>query len=88
MVVLAVMIAANVLVARTDPKRVITVSFGVGVALLYTGLVFSAWHFGGQESVEVMVAAIAIVDLALVGLSIGELGAISLAMMGIYAVIS
>lgn len=83
----AAMVLGNVVLARLDPRRIVTPVASVAVAVWYTGLLLAVWHFGGQGSIELLVAAIALLDLALVGLSAGELAAVSLAMFFVYAVI-
>ena len=84
---LAIMMAGNFVLGRVDPRRVVSPAFSVGVAVFYSGLLLAAWQLGGQGSVELLVAAIALLDLAIVGLSAGELAAVSLAMFLVYAVI-
>lgn len=83
----AAMVLGNVVLSRLDPRRIVTPVTSVAVAIWYTGLLLAVWHFGGQGSIELLVAAVALLDLALVGLSAGELAAVSLAMFLVYAVI-
>jgi hypothetical protein len=89
LVLLAVgsMVVGNVVIGRVDPRRLTSPMFSIGVAVVYTGLLLAVWQLGGQGSVELLVAAVALLDLALVGLSAGELAAIGLAMFLVYAVI-
>ena len=84
--VVGAMVAANVLIGRVDPRRLGSPVFAVGAAVFYTGLLLAAWQLGGQGSVEILVAAIALFDLALVGLTTAELAAAALAMFLVYAV--
>lgn len=84
----AAMAVGNGIVSRVRPESIITVRSGVVIAALYTSGLFAAWHVGGQGSVELMVGAIALLDLALVGLSLAELGAIALALVGTYVLIN
>lgn len=81
------MMAGNVIIGRLDPQRVVSPIFSIGIAVFYSGLLLAAWQLGGQGSVELLVGALALLDLALVGLSAGELAAVSLAMFLVYAVI-
>lgn len=84
----AAMVVGIAFIARAELAVVTATRSAVAIAAGYTAAVFAAWHLGGQGSVELLVGAIAILDLALVGLSLVELGAIALAMAGIYATIS
>lgn len=81
------MVVGNVVLGRVDPRRVTSPVFSIGVAVVYTGVLLAAWQLGGQGSVGLLVAAVALLDLALAGLSAGELAAVGLAMFLVYAVI-
>jgi len=82
-----VMVVGNFVIGRLDPRRITSPVFSIGVAVTYTGILLAVWQLGGQGSVELLVAAVALLDLALVGLSAGELAAVGLAMSLVYAVI-
>lgn len=85
--VVAALVPANLWIARAALSVVASMRASILVAVAYTAAVFGAWYAGGQGSVEVMVVTIALLDLAIVGLTLPELAAIGLAMLGIYAVI-
>jgi len=85
--IVVAMMATNTIIGKINPERVVAPIFAVGVAVFYSGLLLAAWHLGGQGSVPLLVVTIALLDLALVGLSLAELAAVSLAMFFAYAVI-
>jgi len=80
--------AGNALIGRADAEKILRSSTAIAIAVVYTVAIFATWYLGGQGSVELMVGAIAILDLALVGLTLTELGAISLAMAVSYAIMN
>lgn len=80
------MIAGNLLIGQTSPATVVRPWFSAVVAVAYSLLLLGSWQIGDQEAVQIFVGAIAVFDLAVVGLSLGEITAVALAMTGIYLI--
>lgn len=87
LLIIAGMIMGNLVIGKSDAKRVVSPLFGVGVAAVYSLLLLGAWQLGGQASIALLVCAIALLDLALVGLTLAELLFVMLAMAGVFLAI-
>lgn len=80
------MILGNLLIAQAAPATVIRPWFSAVVATTYSLLLLGLWQIGDQQAVQILVGSIAVLDLAVVGLSLGEIFAVALAMAGMYLV--
>ena len=82
----ATLIAGNLVIAQVSPETVVRPWFSAVVATSYSVLLLGLWQIGDQQAVQMLVGCIAVLDLAVVGLSLGEIVAVALAMTGMYLV--
>jgi hypothetical protein len=76
--------ASNIVLARSQPDVLEGIALNVGIALLDAILVVTAWSASGYESFAGVIVGLGLLNLALAGLNIAELGAIALAAVIFY----
>ncbi len=84
---LALMIAGNLILWQLSPETIVRPWCSTLVAIAYSLLLLGLWDLGQQTAIPLLVGSIAVFDLAVVGLSLGEILAVALAMAGIYLII-
>lgn len=80
----ATLAASNIALARSRPDAIQGVVLNIGIALLDALLVVTAWFASGHESFAAVIVALGLLNLALAGLNLAELGAIGLAALIFY----
>jgi hypothetical protein len=85
--VIAVLSTSNLVLARLRPETVDGVGLSVAIGLLDAVLVVVAWYASGYESFTPIILSLCLLNLALVGVSLAEIGAVALAAIIIYSVI-
>lgn len=79
--------ASNIALERSKTDAGQGAVLDVGIALLDGLLVVTAWYASGYESFAAVIVALALLNLALAGLNLNELGAIALAAVIFYLAI-
>jgi hypothetical protein len=82
----ATLAASNVALARQQPEAIQSIALSGAIALLDALLVVTAWFASGHESFIMVIISLGLLNLALVGVSLTEIGAIALASLIFYLV--
>ncbi len=82
-----ILAASNFGLARLQPATVEGVGLSVGIAVFDALLVATAWYVSGYESFTPVILSLCLLNLALVGVSLGEIAAVALAFSILYSVV-
>ncbi len=84
LLVIATFLTSNLAVGRLSPETIDTNRFSIGLALLDSVLIATSLYVAGQLVVELLVLCLGVLVLAIAGLRLGVVAAVTLAMTGVY----
>lgn len=85
--IVAALIASNLALGRMQAETLGRVELSIGIAVLDALLVVAAWWVSGYDSFTWVILSLCMVNLALVGVSLGEIAAVAFASSVLYFVI-
>jgi len=88
MMIVAALAGSNLVLARMRPQVLEGAGVTVAIAVLDALLVVTAWYLSGYESFTPVILSLCLLNLALVGVSLGEIAAVALAASILYSIIS
>lgn len=87
LVIVACLGASNVALSRQQREVVERVDLSVAIGIFDALLIAATWYVSGYESFTPVILSLCILNLALVGISLGEIAAVVLAFVILYSAI-
>jgi hypothetical protein len=87
LLIIAALAASNLALARLQPEVAGGVRITVAIAVVDAVLLASTWYVSGYESFTPIILSLCLLNLALAGISLGEIAAIVLAFFILYSAI-
>jgi hypothetical protein len=84
LLIIAAFLASNLWLGRLPVERVAGQQFNVGIAALDSVFIAASLYFAGQLSVELLVLCLGILTLAIAGLRLGTIAAVTMGMTVVY----
>jgi len=84
LLIIAIFLASNLWLGRLPVERVGNQQFNIGIAAVDSVLIAASLYVAGQLSVELLVLCLGILTLAIAGLRLGTIAAVTLGMTVIY----
>jgi hypothetical protein len=87
LLIIAALAASNLALGRARPEVVEDIRLSIAIAVVDALLMAGAWYASGYESFTPVILSLCLLNLALVGVSLGEIATVVLAFVILYSAI-